>query len=180
MGDVANAMYSFSQKAIAPKDPSYTKIHHRLTPFAAFFDGCIGALDGTHVEVTVSRQSRLDFINRKGTVTVNVLGIVDMDMRFTYVGAGRAGSSHDMAVLNDCMRTPNYPHPPLGRYYLVDSGYAVREGYLGPYRSTRYHLEEFSRREADTLEEKFNFHHFSHRSVVERAFGFLKSRWHIL
>ena len=63
---------------------------------------------------------------------------------------------------------------------MVDSGYAVREGYLGSYRNTRYHLEEFSRRAADTLEEKFNFHHSSLRNVVERAFGVLKSRWHIL
>nr|XP_034583957.1 uncharacterized protein LOC117846943 [Setaria viridis] len=85
-----------------------------------------------------------------------------------------------MAVLRDCMSARTYPHPPAGRYYLVDSGYAVREGYLGPYRNTRYHLEKFSRREADTLEEKFNFHHSSLRNVVERAFGVLKSRWHIL
>jgi hypothetical protein len=82
-----------------------------------------------------------------------VLGIVDMDIRFTFVGAGRAGSSHDMSVSRDCMEFPNYPHPPPGililylhsickcgnrvltnggydfwctrRYYLVDSRYAV-------------------------------------------------------
>ncbi|WVZ86856.1 hypothetical protein U9M48_033577 [Paspalum notatum var. saurae] len=67
-----------------------------------------------------------------------------------------------------------------GRYYLVDSGYALCEGYLGPYRSTRYHLEEFRRRGAETREEKFNYHHASLRNVVERAFGVLKAKWHIL
>ncbi|XP_022681926.1 putative nuclease HARBI1 [Setaria italica] len=180
MAHVANVMYSFAQEVIAPKDPAYSKVNHKLTQYAPFFDGCIGALDGTHIPVLVGRESCVDFLNRKGWTSFNVLAICDMDMRFTYVGAGMAGSCHDMAVLRDCMAARTYPHPPAGRYYLVDSGYAVREGYLGPYRNTRYHLEEFSRRAADTLEEKFNFHHSSLRNVVERAFGVLKFRWHIL
>ncbi|WVZ64601.1 hypothetical protein U9M48_014096, partial [Paspalum notatum var. saurae] len=180
MGNVANVMFDFAQTVIAPKDPNYTQVHPRLLRYAPYFDGCIGALDGTHIPARINHDSRLDFINRKGRTSFNVLGIVDMDMRFTYVGAGRAGSCHDMAVLRDCMQMANYPHPPAGRYYLVDSGYALCEGYLGPYRSTRYHLEEFRRRGAETREEKFNYHHASLRNVVERAFGVLKAKWHIL
>jgi hypothetical protein len=34
---------------------------------------------------------------------------------------------------------PNF----LGKFYLVDDGYAVRPGFLLPYRGTRYHLREF-------------------------------------
>jgi hypothetical protein len=30
------------------------------------------------------------------------------------------------------------------------------------------------------VQEKFNYHHSSLRNVVEREFGVLKSRWHIL
>ena len=82
--------------------------------YAPYFDGCIGALDGTHVRALVSRQSKLDFINRKGYTSYNVLDICDLDMRFTYVGAGRAGASHDMSVLTECLETPTYPHPPEG------------------------------------------------------------------
>lgn len=67
-----------------------------------------------------------------------------------------------------------------GRFYLVDSGYAIREGYLGPYRGMRYHLDEFRGRSAETGEENFNYHHASIRNVVERTFGVLKSRWQIL
>jgi hypothetical protein len=44
----------------------------------------------------------------------NVIGIVDMDLRFTYVGAELVGSCHDMSVLRDCMVQANYPHPPAG------------------------------------------------------------------
>jgi hypothetical protein len=47
------------------------------------------------------------------------------------------------------------------RYYLVDAGYAICEGYLPPYRNQRHHLEDFHRRGAETVEEKFNFHHSS-------------------
>ncbi|WVZ86855.1 hypothetical protein U9M48_033576 [Paspalum notatum var. saurae] len=83
MGNVANVM-------LAPKDPNYTQVHPRLLRYAPYFDGCIGALDGTHIPARINHDSRLDFINRKGRTSFNVLGIVDMDMRFTYVGAGRA------------------------------------------------------------------------------------------
>ncbi|WVZ54763.1 hypothetical protein U9M48_005514 [Paspalum notatum var. saurae] len=93
-----------------------------------------------------------------------------MDMHFTYVGAGMDGSCHDMAVLRDCMETANFPHPPPRRYYLADSAYALQEGYLGPYRYARYHLNEFSRKGAETMQENFNYQHASLQNVVEWAF----------
>lgn len=62
----------------------------------------------------------------------------------------------------------------------MDSGYALREGYLGPYRNTRYHLEEFAQRGANSVEEKFNYYHSSLRNVVERVFGVVKNKWQIL
>ena len=68
----------------------------------------------------------------------------------------------------------------LGRYYLVDSGYAGEAGYLGPYRNSRYHLREFERRRAENWEEIYNFHHSSLRNVVERLFGVLKARWQMM
>ena len=68
-----------------------------------------------------------------------------------------------------------------GKYYLVDSGYAVKKGYLGPYRNARYHLDEFRDSATPTgYEEQFNFCHSSLRNVIERAFGRLKGKWHIL
>jgi hypothetical protein len=66
------------------------------------------------------------------------------------------------------------------RYYPVDSGYAVQAVYLELYRNQRYHLQEFIHKRAETVQEKFNYHHSSLHNVVEQAFGVLKSRWHIL
>jgi hypothetical protein len=62
----------------------------------------------------------------------------------------------------------------------VDVGHSICKGYLPPYRNQRYHLEDFHRRGAEIVEEKFNFHHSSLRNVVEQAFRLLKSRWHVL
>jgi len=64
----------------------------------------------------------------------------------------------------------------------VDAGYALDTGYLAPFKNTRYHLDDFRGVDMDTLsrQEKFNFTHSSLRNVVERSFGVLKARWHIL
>ena len=70
----------------------------------------------------------------------------------------------------------------VGKFYLVDSGYANDTGFLAPFRSITYHLEEFRRRNdgPSGREEVFNYTHSSLRNVVERTFGIWKSRWHIL
>ena len=31
----------------------------------------------------------------------------------------------------------------LGRYYLVDDGYALESGYMGPFKNTRYNPDDF-------------------------------------
>jgi hypothetical protein len=36
----------------------------------------------------------------------------------------------------------------LGKFYLVDAGYAVRPRFLLPYRATRYHLSEYGGEES--------------------------------
>ena len=70
-----------------------------------------------------------------------------------------------------------------GKYYLVDSGYANRTGYLAPFKGSTYHLPEFRLRRDRPPQGKyelFNFLHSSLRNVVERTFGVLKQKWRIL
>jgi len=31
----------------------------------------------------------------------------------------------------------------IGRYYLADAGYKEMEGYMTPYKNTRYHINDF-------------------------------------
>ena len=71
-------------------------------------------MDGTHVKIKVNKEAKIDHINRKGDVSMNVCAIVDMDGRFTYVGVGMARAVHDMFVLRQAWATPTFPHPPEG------------------------------------------------------------------
>jgi hypothetical protein len=46
---VADVLYSFAQTIICPKNPTFSKVHNKLRPYAPFFDGCITSwiLSGT-------------------------------------------------------------------------------------------------------------------------------------
>ena len=69
----------------------------------------------------------------------------------------------------------------VGKFYLVDSGYPNRTGYLAPYKGTKYHLPEFQNGPMPKgIKETFNYAHSSLRNVIERSFGVLKMKWRIL
>ncbi|XP_024310351.1 protein ALP1-like [Brachypodium distachyon] len=104
-------------------------------------------------------------------------------MRFTSIVAGWPGSAHDTRIFRDTLDKykKGFPHPPAGKYYLVDPGYPNDTGYLAPYRGQKYHLPEFRMgRPPSGKEELFNFAHSSLRNVIERSFGVLKQKWRIL
>ena len=64
----------------------------------------------------------------------------------------------------------------------MDVGYALKYGYLGPFKNTRYHLDDFRDVPVETLsrQEKFKLAHLRLRNVIERTFEILKAHWHIL
>jgi hypothetical protein len=69
----------------------------------------------------------------------------------------------------------------IGKFYLVDIGYAYCPIFLPPYRGTMYHLNEYGGRNYPTnARELFNLRHSSLRVTVERAFATLKNRFRIL
>ena len=95
-------MYRWANTVLVLTDRNDACVSHKLAAYAPWFDGCIGVIDGTHIKVEVNREAKANFFNRKGETTINVCAIVDMDGRFTYVGAEKARACHDMAVLKDC------------------------------------------------------------------------------
>ena len=155
--------------------------------------------------VDVADQGR--YRNRKQAITTNMLGVVDWNMKFLYVLPGWEGSVSDSRVLRDAMRanrhdsfvvpkgTNSYSWHvvsltwllanwfiDIGKYYLVDAGYTNGEGFLAPFRSTRYHLKEWaaSAQQPQTAKELYNLRHSRARNVVERTFGLFKKKWAIL
>ena len=147
-----------------------------------WFEDCLGALDGTHIDVFVPLADQGRYRNRKQQITTNVLGVCDRHMKFVYVLAGWEGSASDSRVLRDAMSRDDAFAIPSGKYYLVDAGYTNGPGFLAPYRSTRYHLNEWAAQgnNPSNAKELFNLRHSTARNVIERTFGLLKMRWAIL
>jgi len=64
---------------------------------------------------------------------------------------------------------------------LLDSSYALRKGFIPPYKKVRYHLKDFDESSPLTnAKELFNLRHSSLTISVERAFGVLKKRFRVL
>ncbi|KAK4381054.1 hypothetical protein Sango_3004700 [Sesamum angolense] len=151
-------------------------------PHWKWFKGCLGALDGTFIDVRVPGHENGRYRTRKGQVAVNVLGVCNPNMQFIFVLSGWEESAKDNRVLRDAIHRPNGLRVPTGNYYLCDNGYANADGFLTPYRGVRYHLREWDRTAGgpQNKEELFNLKHSSARNVIERTFGLLKVRWGIL
>ncbi|XP_042015716.1 uncharacterized protein LOC121763718 [Salvia splendens] len=103
--------------------------------------GCLGALDGTCINVLVGSDDKPRYRNRKGQIATNTLAVCTRDMRFVYVLAGWEGSAGDARVLRDAVTRPHGIKVLKGQYYLCDNGYANSEGFLTPYKGVHYHLQ---------------------------------------
>ncbi|KAF7813078.1 protein ALP1-like [Senna tora] len=120
-----------------------------------------GALDNTHVKVRVDPNEKTRFRNRKGDVTINVLGVCSQDAQFIYVLSGWEGSAADSRVLKSALSRP--------RGFKVPAGYNNAQGFLAPFRCQRYHLNEWRQgRHPTNPRECFNMRHSAARNVIER------------
>ncbi len=120
--EVLKCMCALGGDIVRPTDPSFSVPHPRVQQgrFWPHFAGAIGAIDGTHIPVSVPQVEIPRYTNRKGTTSQNVMCVCDFDMRFTCAIAGWAGSAHDQRVLSDTLRrSPEaFPFPPLGMLYM--------------------------------------------------------------
>ncbi|CAN1777736.1 hypothetical protein LINPERHAP1_LOCUS14169, partial [Linum perenne] len=72
------------------------------------------ALDGTHVKVRTKITDQPRYRNRKGEVSINVLGVCNPDDEFIYCLSGWEGSAHDARVLRDALSRPSGLTVPKG------------------------------------------------------------------
>ncbi|KAL4288076.1 hypothetical protein AHAS_Ahas19G0250000 [Arachis hypogaea] len=184
--EVLVACLILSIKYIKPSDPKFQNVHSKIKNdqrYWPFFKNAIGAIDGTHIPCVVSPSDQPKFIGRKGYPTQNIMAVCDWDMCFIFALPGWEGTAHDTRVFDNAITTPtmNFPHPPRGKYYLVDAGYPTPKGYIGPYKCERYHLADFRRSSRFTNHNKvFNYYHSSLRYTIERTFRVWKNRFAIL
>ncbi|XP_010490073.1 PREDICTED: uncharacterized protein LOC104767795 [Camelina sativa] len=146
-----------------------------------YFQHCIGAIDGTHLRVHVGGDKKITYWNHHNYTSMNILAVCEFNMRFIYTRIGVPGRAHDSKILTYCARHDNFfPFPSSEKYFLVDSGYPNRRGFLAPYRGESYHPNHFSGRRPGTVRKTFNKRHSLLRSVIERTFGVWKGKWSIL
>ncbi|KAG6489560.1 hypothetical protein ZIOFF_050835 [Zingiber officinale] len=85
-----------------------------------WFKGCLGALDGTYINVNVPANDKPRYRTRKGEIATNVLGVCTPSMQFSYVLPGWEGSAADGRVLRDAISRRNDLKIPQEDAALVD------------------------------------------------------------
>ncbi|MQL94147.1 hypothetical protein Taro_026797 [Colocasia esculenta] len=107
--------------------------------FYPYFKDAIGATDGTYILAHVLKDRQARYRNRKNVISQNVMGICGFDLIFHYVSVGFEGAAADMTVFRRAIDVGGFTVP-LGKYYLVDSGYGNVAQLLAPYRGEQYHI----------------------------------------
>ncbi|CAH9133592.1 unnamed protein product, partial [Cuscuta epithymum] len=72
-----------------------------------WFKNCLGALDGTYIQINVPEQEKPKYRTRKGDLATNVLGVCSRDLHFIYILPGWEGSAADARVLRSAISRPN-------------------------------------------------------------------------
>ncbi|XP_075478253.1 uncharacterized protein LOC142519197 [Primulina tabacum] len=111
-----------------------------------WFEGCVGALDGTYINVNVPILEKGKYRTRKGTIVVNVLEVCNRDMNLIYALCGWEGLAADARVLRDALSRDDGLKVERGYYYLCDNGYANVQGFLTPYRRVPYYRDAWGNR----------------------------------
>ncbi|CAC5378764.1 HARBI1 [Mytilus coruscus] len=136
------------------------------------FPNVLGCIDCTHVRIQAPSDDEPSYVNRKGYHSINVQAVCDFEGRFTNIFANWPGSTHDSHIFNTSTLS-NYLQTNhrglIDGVILGDSGYACRPFLLTPYANP-----------TERHQQRFNGCHASTRSVIERTFGILKRRFHVL
>nr|TKW24446.1 hypothetical protein SEVIR_3G051200v2 [Setaria viridis] len=107
----------------AVTNPNFRNAHKRIrNDKRAYphFKDCIGAVDGTHIRVSLSPEEQVRYIGKTRIATQNVLAVCDFDMRFTYVAADQPGSLHNTMDFANFDKDPTYvPTIPESHYASV-------------------------------------------------------------
>ncbi|KAJ1202367.1 hypothetical protein NDU88_006167 [Pleurodeles waltl] len=134
------------------------------------FPHVLGAIDCTHVCLVPPAATEHLYRNRKHTHSINVQAIVDHQALITNIVAKYPGSVHDSYIFRHCTINQHFQDGRYGNGLLVaDQGYGIQPWIMTPFGNP-----------STAAERAYNEAHRRTRSIVERTFGILKSRFRCL
>lgn len=103
------------------------------------FPGCIGAIDGKHVNIKAPANCGSDFFNYKGCNSIVLLALVDDDYCFSYIDVGCNGRASDGSVFANCslfniLKNKTH-HIPKDAVIVGDEGFGLTPYLMKPYPS---------------------------------------------
>ena len=133
----------------------------------------IGAIDGTHIQISGQSFCNENYINRKGFPSIVLQAVCDHQFSFTDCYCGWPGSVHDARVFQNCdllARIESNPMDifPENTHLVGDGAYQSQTWMLTPYKE-RTSLEGY--------QANYNYVQSATRNIIERAFALLKGRF---
>lgn len=136
------------------------------------FPGVVGCMGSSDIHVKPPNcHNRVDFINRKGWPSINMLAICDTTMAFTYIYADMPGSCPNAGVFRASEAFNLLQELPCPYHVLGNSAYPLKTSLLTPYRDNG-HLTP--------AQKKFNRCHSSTHRVIGKAFDRLNGKFRML
>ncbi|CAM4652730.1 unnamed protein product [Leuciscus chuanchicus] len=130
-----------------------------------------GAIDGCHVRIKPpSGPDGQCYRNRKLFPSIILQAVCNHQGRFIDTYVGWPGSVHDARVLRYSPLYRRSVYPPPGHFILADGGYPCLQHPLPL-------ITPYKRPVRGVGAQRFNLHHSRARSIIERAFGMMKTRF---
>lgn len=145
------------------------------------FPGCLGAIDGKHVEITQPPGSGSFYFNYKKFFSMVLLGIANANYEFIYIHFGTNGRVSDGGVIENTdfyekLKSDSLNLPPKSQInglpfaFIADEAFALRQDLLKPYNV----------RVLDEEKRVFNYRLSRARRIIENVFGILVNRFGVL